>query len=56
MHMLAALDLATGRLFYRIRTRKRWLEFVGLLKALRARALPEAVTAGLESRPAAVVV
>ena len=24
MHMLAALDLATGKLYYRIRTRKRW--------------------------------
>jgi transposase len=36
-HMLAALDLATGRLFYRIRARKRWIEFLGLLKALRAR-------------------
>ena len=24
MHMLAALDLATGKLFYRIRARKRW--------------------------------
>ncbi|HEX2300601.1 MAG TPA: IS630 family transposase [Pseudonocardiaceae bacterium] len=37
MHMLAALDLATGKLFYRIRTRKRWLEFLDLLKVLRAR-------------------
>jgi transposase len=37
MHMLAALDLATGRLFYRIRARKRWIEFLDLLKALRAR-------------------
>ncbi len=37
MHMLAALDLATGRLFYRIRDRKRWIEFLDLLKALRAR-------------------
>jgi transposase len=34
-HMLAALDLATGRLYYRIRPRKRWREFLGLLKALR---------------------
>jgi transposase len=37
MHMLAALDLATGRLFYRIRHRKRWLEFLDLLKVLRSR-------------------
>ena len=37
MHMLAALDLATGKLFYRIRLRKRSIEFLGLLKALRAR-------------------
>jgi TusA-related sulfurtransferase len=31
------LDLATGRLFYRIRPRKRWVEFLDLLKALRSR-------------------
>ena len=37
MHMLAALDLAIGNLYYRIRPRKRWREFLGLLKALRAR-------------------
>jgi transposase len=37
MHMLAALDLQTGKLIYRIRPRKRSLEFLGLLKALRAR-------------------
>lgn len=37
MHMLAALDLATGKLYYRIRQRKRWREFLGLLKTLRAR-------------------
>jgi transposase len=36
-HMLAALDLATGKLFYRIRDRKRWREFLGLLKSLRGR-------------------
>jgi hypothetical protein len=24
MHMLAALDLATGKIYYRIRKRKRW--------------------------------
>ncbi|MDX2683769.1 IS630 family transposase [Streptomyces soliscabiei] len=37
MHMLAALDLATGKVCYRIRERKRWREFLGLLKALRER-------------------
>jgi transposase len=37
MHMLAALDLATGKLFYRIRPRKRSIEFLDLLKVLRAR-------------------
>jgi hypothetical protein len=31
MHMLAALDLATGELFYRIRDRKRSREFLDLL-------------------------
>ncbi|ALO13622.1 Transposase, IS630 family [Streptomyces venezuelae] len=35
MHMLAALDLATGKICYRIR--KRWREFLDLLKALRRR-------------------
>jgi hypothetical protein len=37
MHMLAALDLATDKLFYRIRPRKHATEFLDLLKALRAR-------------------
>jgi transposase len=37
MHMLAALDLATGKLFYRIRPRKRALEFLAFRKTLRAR-------------------
>lgn len=37
MHMLAALDLATGKLFYRIRDRKRSREFLELLKVLRRR-------------------
>jgi transposase len=37
MHMLAALDLTTGKLFYRIKDRKRWIEFLDLLKVLRAR-------------------
>jgi transposase len=36
-HMLAALDLATGTMTYRIRQRKRWREFLALLKLLRAR-------------------
>jgi transposase len=34
-HLLAALDLATGKMIYRIRQRKRWREFLSLLKALR---------------------
>nr|WP_235613913.1 IS630 family transposase [Streptomyces olivochromogenes] len=37
MHMLAPLDLATGKLYHRIRPGKRWREFLGLLKALHAR-------------------
>jgi transposase len=37
MHMLAALDLGTGKMYYRIRQRKRWREFLNLLKALRVR-------------------
>jgi hypothetical protein len=37
MHLLAALDLATGRLFYRIRSRTRWIEFLACLETLRAR-------------------
>jgi transposase len=36
-HMFAALDLATGQMFYRFRDRKRWTEFLGFLKQLRAR-------------------
>lgn len=36
-HMIAALDLATGRLHYRIRDRKRWREILSFLKTLRAR-------------------
>jgi len=35
--MLAALDLATGQMFYRFRDRKRWQEFLAFLKELRAR-------------------
>ncbi|WP_281199893.1 IS630 family transposase [Lentzea jiangxiensis] len=37
MHMLAALDLTTGKIHYRIRRRKRHVEFLDLVKALRAR-------------------
>lgn len=37
MHMLAALDLASGRMYYRIRPRKRSREFLDFLKVLRAR-------------------
>ncbi|WP_020547765.1 IS630 family transposase [Nonomuraea coxensis] len=37
MQMIAALDLATGKLYYRIRTRKRWREYLSFLKTLRAR-------------------
>ena len=36
-HMIAGLDLATGKLFYRIRDRKRWREFLSFLKSLRHR-------------------
>jgi transposase len=35
--MIAALDLATGKMLYRIRERKRWQEFLSFLKLLRAR-------------------
>lgn len=34
-HMIAAMDLATGKITYRIRARKRWQEFPSLLKLLR---------------------
>lgn len=36
-HMLAALDLATGQMLYRIRARKRWKEFLAFLKVIRRR-------------------
>ncbi|GAA3413559.1 IS630 family transposase [Streptosporangium vulgare] len=36
MQLIAALDLVSGKLFYRIRTRKRWREFLSFLKRLRA--------------------
>ncbi|MFD7729413.1 hypothetical protein ACFV6F_03365 [Kitasatospora phosalacinea] len=37
MHMLAALDLAAGKIYYSVRKRGRRHEFLGLLKALHAR-------------------
>jgi transposase len=36
-HIIAGLDLATGKLFYRIRDRKRWREFLSFLTSLRTR-------------------
>lgn len=36
-HMLAALDLASGQMFYRFRDRKRWQEFGAFLRQLRTR-------------------
>jgi transposase len=36
-HMLAALDLASGQMFYRFRDRKRWQEFLAFLRQLRTR-------------------
>jgi transposase len=36
-HMLAALDLASGQVIYRIRARKRWREFLAFLKLVRQR-------------------
>lgn len=33
--MLAALDLTTGRMLYRIRDRKRWTQFLDLLQVIR---------------------
>lgn len=36
-HMFAALDLASGEMFYRIRERKRWIEFLDFLRQLRRR-------------------
>jgi transposase len=35
--MFAALDLASGQMFYRFRDRKRWQEFLGFLRQLRVR-------------------
>ncbi len=39
--MLAALDLAIGKLFHRTRPRKRWKEFLAFLKVLRTRGTDE---------------
>lgn len=36
-HMFAALDLASGQIFYRFRDRKRWQEFLAFLRQLRVR-------------------
>jgi transposase len=36
-HMIAALDLGSGKIIYRIGDRKRWREFLAFLKLLRAR-------------------
>jgi transposase len=36
-HMIAALDLATGQITYRIRQRKRWQELLSFLRLLRCR-------------------
>jgi len=36
-HMIAAMDLATGKMIYRIRARKRWREFLAFLKLVRQR-------------------
>ncbi|MFD2028537.1 IS630 family transposase [Promicromonospora aerolata] len=36
-HMFGALDLATGRMLYRFRNRKRWHEFLDFLRQLRRR-------------------
>ena len=36
-HMFAALDLASGEMFYRIRDRKRWVEFLDFLRQIRRR-------------------
>ena len=40
-HLFAALDLASGELFYRFRDRKRWREFLGFLKQLGTRFPPD---------------
>src|SRR5699024_10839284 len=36
-HMMGALDLSTGQMFYRFRDRKRWQEFLDFLRQLRRR-------------------
>lgn len=36
-HMFGALDLGTGKMFYRFRDRKRWQEFLDFLRQLRRR-------------------
>ena len=51
MHMLAALDLTTGKIHYRIRDRKRHREFLDLLKSLRARWPRESSTSSATTSP-----
>ncbi len=41
-HMFAALDLASGQMFYRFRDRKRWPEFLGFLRQARGPGSPPA--------------
>ena len=43
-HMIAALDLPTGQMTYRIRERKRWREFLAFLKLLRSAGPPRSCT------------
>lgn len=52
MHMLAALDLATGKIYYRIRRRKWWREFFGLLKTVRDCWTGEELYVVLDNTPA----
>ncbi|MCZ7421933.1 hypothetical protein O7605_20755 [Verrucosispora sp. WMMA2121] len=42
--MIAALDLTTGRLHYRIRDRKRWRELLDFLKTCAVDGPPNAST------------
>jgi hypothetical protein len=42
--MFAALDLVSGKMFYRLRDRKRWEEFLEFLRQLRRH--PEAPVRG----------
>ncbi|MDP9869018.1 MULTISPECIES: hypothetical protein [Streptosporangium] len=51
MHMIAALDLATGQLYYRIRKRKRWREFLSFLKTRRSALTSAGATPAPSPRP-----